>query len=93
MSCRRGTAVCPPRRLGVALHVEVLGELLVADGPALPQQFLDLAEDQGVALDHGRVVRLVDPDVVPDGTSLCGARQSAEPIMEFRDGGIQSGQT
>jgi hypothetical protein len=58
-------AVDPLRGVGVAADLEVVLELLAPDRPVLARELLNLAQDEGVALDRGRVVRLVDPDALP----------------------------
>jgi hypothetical protein len=56
----------------VATHLEVFAQLLVADRATLFKQLLDLFENQRVALDRGRVVRLLQPDTAPDALGLLG---------------------
>src|SRR5947208_15299329 len=73
----------PLGRLGIALDLQVLGELLVADGPPLLEEELDLAEDEGVPLDGGGVVGLLVPDVAPDVLGLDRGRQPTEAAAEF----------
>jgi hypothetical protein len=53
-------------RVAVPLDFQVLPERLRAHGTTLVQENFDLAQDKGVALKSGRVVRLKVPDVGPD---------------------------
>jgi len=61
-----GMAVDPACGVRIALHLEVLGQLLAPDGPTLVEQLLYLAQHQGVSFDGRGVVSLVHPDLVPD---------------------------
>src|SRR5207249_2649050 len=51
--------VHPLSRLRVSLDLEIFRQLLVADRPTLAEEALDLFENQSVALDRRRVVRLL----------------------------------
>ena len=77
--------VYPFGRIGVPLDLEVLAQLLVADGAALGKELLDLLEDEGVALDGGRVVGFLEPDPAPDVRSLLGIRQAAHALPQLGD--------
>ena len=59
-------AVDPVGGIRVALNLKILAELFVADRTALGKQNLDLLQDEGVALDRSRVMRLFEPDSAPD---------------------------
>src|SRR5712692_9351445 len=61
-----GLAIDPGRGIRVALDLEVFLQLFVAHGLAACEQRLDLLQDERVALDRRRVVRLVEPDIAPD---------------------------
>lgn len=80
---RQPLLVDPLRSIGVAAHLQVLGQLLLPDRPSLDEEDLDLAQNQGVALDGGRVVRLLVPDVAPDVLGFDRRRQSAEACAQF----------
>ena len=71
--------------MGVALDFQVLAELLLTDGPAVAQEALDLAEDEGVALDSGGVVGFAVPDLGPDTFGLDRRGEAAEALAELVD--------
>src|SRR5690554_1800481 len=82
-------AVDPGRGVGVPLDLEVLGELPVSYCAALPQQPLDLSQDQGVSLDRRRVVSFMDPDLVPDRARLDWRREATEGLAYLADCGVE----
>jgi hypothetical protein len=55
----------------------------LADRSALAQKGFDLLEHKGVALDGGRVVGLLVPDVAPDVLSLERRWETAQPGFEL----------
>src|SRR5450756_469169 len=85
-----GLAVDPSCGVRVALDLHVLGELAVADCATLEEKLLDLTQDQRVPFDRGGVVRLVDPQLVPDRPRLGRRRESAEAIPYLGDRGIEA---
>ena len=68
------------------LDFHVLPQRLRAHGTTLVQENFDLAQDKGVALESGRVVRLKVPDVGPDVLCLFRRRQPAKSVVELADG-------
>jgi hypothetical protein len=58
-------AIDPICGVAVPLHLHVLTQLLVTHGPAFFQELLNLVENQCVALDRRRVMRLFEPDPEP----------------------------
>lgn len=78
-------AVNPPRGPGVSRDLQVLAQLLVADGAAFSEERLDLLEDEGVALDRRGVVRFLVPDRPPDVLCLGGRRQAAHAAPKLGD--------
>jgi hypothetical protein len=84
-------AVDPLGSIRVALDLCILREELAADSPALVKQLLHLAEDERVAFDGGRVVRLINPDIVPDVPSLAWQGQPAEPLPQLIHSRIETG--
>ena len=81
----RPVAVNPVGGRGVAADLEVLAQLLVADRSTLGEEELDLLEDERVALDRGRVMRLLEPDAAPDAFGLERRRQPAETLAQLAD--------
>jgi hypothetical protein len=77
--------VNPSGGVGVTAHLHVLAKLLVTDGPTLIEQPLHLGEHERVALDGGRVVGLLKPDVVPYVVRKLGRRQTAELSPQLGD--------
>jgi hypothetical protein len=73
----------PVRGGGVAAHLHVLAQLLVADRSTLLEQLLDLAQDQSVAFEGRRVVGLLEPDVPPDALRLDWRGKAAEPLPQL----------
>jgi len=71
-------AVHPLGSIGVPLHLHVLPQLLIADGPTFLKQLLDLLEHQGVALDRGRVVSFFQPNPSPDVPRLDRGGEATE---------------
>ena len=82
--------VDPVRGIGVAAHLHVLAELLVAHRPALGEEPLHLLQDQGVALDGGRVMGFLVPDAAPDVGGLDRRRESAHALSEFLDLNVEA---
>ncbi len=78
-------AVDPLGRIGVALNLHVVAQLLLPDHAALAEQELDLALDKRVALDRGRVVGLLVPDGGPDIFGFGRQRQTAQPRAQLAD--------
>ncbi len=78
--------VDPVRGVGVAADFQVLLERLGADGVALIEEGLDLAQHEGVAFECGRVVGLQVPDVGPDQLGLGGRWEATETFVELGDG-------
>jgi len=76
-----GLGVDPVGSVRVSLDLEILLELLVTDGAPLGKEGPHLLEDEGVAFDRGRVVRLLEPDVAPDVGRGLGARQASDPAQ------------
>jgi len=75
----------PPRRVGVPLNLEVVGELLVTYGTALAEKDFYLPESESVALDRRGVVDLLEPDVSPDVLSLVRRGQPTETRAKLLD--------
>src|SRR5690606_29982382 len=82
-------AVDPVGRVAVALDLEVLAQLLVADRAALGEELFDLLEDQRVALDCGGVVRLLEPDAAPESLGMGRRWQAAKLVAKLDDLGVQ----
>jgi hypothetical protein len=80
-----GAAVDPIGGVGVSADLEVFAQLLVADGAPLGEQGLDLLENQRVAFDRGRVVRLLEPDAAPDVLRLERGREPTEALPQLAD--------
>ena len=76
--------VDPPRSFRVAEDLHVVLECLRADGTALFQELLDLAQHERVPLERCGVVRLEVPYVIPELLRLDGSREPAVPC-EFVD--------
>ena len=83
-------AVDPVSRIGVALHLHVLTDLLVPHRATLGEKRLDLAENQRVPLHRCRVVRLLEPDVSPDVRRLRRVGKTAQPGPQLVDLGIET---
>jgi hypothetical protein len=81
----KAMAVNPLGRVGVALDLEVVLELLVPDGPTLVEENLHLLPDQRVALQGGGVVGLVVPDLSPDALGFLGAGESTQTCSKLFD--------
>ena len=77
--------VDPLGGISVATDFHVLGQLLVADSATLAEEDLDFTQDERVALDRGRVVGLLVPDVAPDVLRLDRTGQAAEAASELLD--------
>src|SRR5712692_5371719 len=73
-----GLAVYPAGRSRVTRDLEVIFEFLTADRLAVAQERLNFFAHQRVALQRGRVVRLLVPDVGPDTLGLVRRRKTAE---------------
>ena len=84
-----GLPIDPVGCIGVALYLQVLAELLVADRPAFPEQLRDLLEHQRVAFDGGGVMGLLVPDVTPDRGRVLGSGQTAHALAELGDLGVE----
>jgi hypothetical protein len=82
--------VDPLGGLGVALHFEILRQLLLTDDPAFGQEHFNLAQDEGVAFDRRRVVRLFEPDVPPDAFGLRRTGQTSELGTQLLDGIVET---
>jgi len=78
-------AIDPVGRRGVAAYLEVLAQLLVADGATLCEQQFDLLQDESVALDGRRMMGLLEPDAAPDVLCLDRRRESAEALAQLSD--------
>jgi hypothetical protein len=76
--------------LGVALHFEVLRQLLLTDDPAFGQKHFNLPQDEGVAFDCRRIVRLLEPDVPPDAFRLRRTGQTSELGTQLLDGIVET---
>jgi hypothetical protein len=76
-----GLGVNPFSGFGVPLYFEVLGKLLVPDRLAGFEELTHLLEDECVALDCGRVVRLLVPDACPDVPRDIRPGQSADAVQ------------
>src|SRR5205823_941502 len=76
-------AVNPVSRIRIAADLEIIFQLLIANRPSLFKQDFDLTPDQRVSLESGRAVRLLPPDVRPDGFGLLGAGQATEPTSQL----------
>ena len=78
-------AVDPVGGVGIAAHLHVLAQFLAADRPPFLEEPLDLLQDEGIALDGGRVVCFLEPDAAPDDGGFVRVRQAAEALPELRD--------
>jgi len=83
--------VDPPGRLRIARDLQVLGKLVVTDGPPRMQQLIDLVAQQGVALNRRRVVGVTDPDVVPYPHRVRRCRQPPKTLPQLSNSRVQAG--
>src|SRR5712692_4290587 len=81
----RGLAVDPAGCGCIARDLEVILKCLAADCLALAEERLNLFTHQRVALQRGRVVRLVVPDVDPDPLRLVRGGKTAEAGAQLLD--------
>jgi len=81
----RALRVDPSGRVRVAADLEVVLQLLGANCLVLSEELLDFVQDKRVALDSGRVVCLVDPDVFPDVLGFDRTRQPAKLAVQVVD--------
>ena len=66
------------------------GEQVDRVDPESGTRQLDLLEDEGVALDRSRVVRLLEPDPAPNSLCLVRRREPAQALSKLADLDLQS---
>src|SRR5450759_1305985 len=76
-----GLRVDPLGGIGVALHLEVLRQLLVADRLARVEEPAHLLEQERVSLDRGRVVGFFVPDIRPDVPGHVRTGKASDPVQ------------
>lgn len=78
-------AVDPTGRIGVPAYLQVFAQLFVADCPPLAKELLDLLENEGVPLDGGRMMGLLQPYATPDPLRLFRRGESPEAVAKLSD--------